>query len=221
MKQKINNIILAINGIIMAIFIAIQMKDTVPIHFGVSGEADSYGSKWTYLIFAIIPFILIWTYSIYIRKIDFENKEHNKKIERGIVVGISYFFAVLGWVFALFVSSGKEKIDDVILGTLVSGILGIFLVGISNYYGKIKKNHYLGIRLPWTLSDEENWNKTHRFSGYLGVASGILILIWTIAEYIFKIIPFYISAMIIIGTVIVVMVIIPIIYSYRLYRKSH
>ena len=52
----------------------------------------------------------------------------------------------------------------------------MFMV-IGNYLPKVKQNNTIGIRVVWTLQDEENWNATHRFSGKIWVASSILCML--------------------------------------------
>ena len=42
---------------------------------------------------------------------------------------------------------------------------------------KCRQNYTMGIKLPWTLADEDNWNRTHRMAGYVWTAGGILMLI--------------------------------------------
>lgn len=41
---------------------------------------------------------------------------------------------------------------------------------------KIRQNYTVGIRLPWTLSSEDNWDKTHRLAGKLWIVGGVLVL---------------------------------------------
>lgn len=45
--------------------------------------------------------------------------------------------------------------------SIMLGIGALFVI-IGNYMGKIRKNYFIGFRLPWTLDNEEAWNKTHR-----------------------------------------------------------
>lgn len=55
--------------------------------------------------------------------------------------------------------------------------VGVLFVIIGNYLPKCRLNYTMGIRTPWTLSGEENWNKTHRLGGKLWVAAGLLIVV--------------------------------------------
>ena len=53
----------------------------------------------------------------------------------------------------------------------------IIFILIGNYLPKCKRNFTVGIKLPWTLYDDDVWMKTHRLGGFLFVISGILILL--------------------------------------------
>ena len=81
---------------------------------------------------------------------------------------------------------------------------------IGNYMPKVKQNYTMGIKIPWTLNSEDNWNKTHRFAGFIFVLSGL----WMIAASVLNL-----NAMWAV-TPALVCVFFPVIYSYLLYRKE-
>lgn len=56
-------------------------------------------------------------------------------------------------------------------------IIGIMFMFIANILPRIQPNWSIGFRTPWTLSSTENWNRTHRLGGKLGIPIGILIII--------------------------------------------
>lgn len=58
----------------------------------------------------------------------------------------------------------------------VQVFVGIFFLVWGNYMPKCRQNYTVGIKLPWTLEDEENWNHTHRLAGWLWVLCGILVI---------------------------------------------
>ena len=65
------------------------------------------------------------------------------------------------------------------IGLIYCGTSLLFIV-IGNYLPKIKQNNTIGIRVVWTLQDEENWNATHSFSGIIWGTSGILCMLCTL-----------------------------------------
>ena len=92
---------------------------------------------------------------------------------------------------------------------LVSVFMGLVFVAVGNYLPKCRLNYTIGIKIPWTLNSEENWNKTHRLAGFVWVIGGVLIAVLSIFSTLWLIFP-----------VILVMTLIPMIYSYLLYRKG-
>jgi uncharacterized membrane protein len=64
--------------------------------------------------------------------------------------------------------------------TLLGG-LGVFFVVLGNYFGKIRRNHFIGIRTPWTLSDDENWLLTHRLGGPVFMLGGAALTLSALA----------------------------------------
>ena len=87
------------------------------------------------------------------------------------------------------------------------------MILLGNYLPKCRQNYTIGIKVPWTLNSERNWNMTHRFAGYLWVITGVvsLICLFILPREIFAIIFF-------VG--LGVMVVVPIVYSFMLYRKG-
>lgn len=54
-------------------------------------------------------------------------------------------------------------------------VIGLLLLVLGNYFGKIRKNFFVGIRTPWTLASDEVWTRTHRLGGWLFVIGGLII----------------------------------------------
>ncbi len=88
--------------------------------------------------------------------------------------------------------------------------MGVLFIVIGNYLPKTKQSYTMGIKLPWTLASEENWNRTHRLAGFLWVLCGVYFIVvsfigWSLAAFL---VP------------LAAMVLIPTVYSYLLYRKG-
>ena len=80
-----------------------------------------------------------------------------------LFAGLSIYLSALG--FAINVSR---------LGMV---FLGLIFIVIGNYLPKCRHNYTVGIRLPWTLDNEDNWNHTHRFAGYVWIIAGVVTLL--------------------------------------------
>lgn len=117
---------------------------------------------------------------------------------------VSLFYCAGTWAVALDVELGWER--------LVPASLGLLFLVIGNYMPKMKQNPTLGIRLPWTLANEENWNRTHRLGGKAWVAGGLVLLLCCLLP----------GAAMVAGMMaaILVLAVVPCVYSYWLYRKQ-
>ncbi len=92
---------------------------------------------------------------------------------------------------------------------IVGGMIGILFIVLGNYMSKNQQNYTVGIKLPWTLNSEENWNKTNRLASKLWVIGGIILLINIFLE----IDVIFLGVLILIG-------VIPAVYSFILYKKE-
>ena len=82
-------------------------------------------------------------------------------------------------------------------------------VAIGNYLPKCKQNYTMGIKLPWTLADENNWNRTHRFAGPIWVVCGLVIMLCGLIGGAF---------LWVMVAAFVVMIAAPTVYSYLLFK---
>ena len=94
---------------------------------------------------------------------------------------------------------------------IVPAFVGVLFIIIGNYLPKTKQSYSMGIKLPWTLNSEENWNRTHRLSGFLWVIGGALFLMLTFFGWW--------NLYVLLGSILA-MTLIPTVYSYLLYRKG-
>ena len=118
---------------------------------------------------------------------DPKQRDQNSKATRMIFWIIPMTSLFLG---ALIYSSAFGHILHA--SSFASLFMGILFVVLGNYLPKCKQNLTLGIKLKWTLANEENWNATHRFGGKLWVAAGILFLFGVflpVAVFLFICIP--------------------------------
>ncbi|MBQ7680708.1 MAG: SdpI family protein, partial [Oscillibacter sp.] len=62
-------------------------------------------------------------------------------------------------------------------------LTGTLFVVVGNYLPKCRQSYTVGIKLPWTLADEDNWNRTHRMAGPLWVAGGFLVILSALLQF--------------------------------------
>ena len=98
---------------------------------------------------------------------------------------------------------------DIDIGVIVNIMVGIMFIILGNYVHKVKQNYTVGMKLPWTLNSEENWNRTNRMTGWILILSGLLFLMNSLllkTEIVF--------------VVILLVILVPMIYSFILYKKG-
>lgn len=146
-----------------------------------------------------------------IKKIDpkSSNYERFNNAFQVFRVTITVFFMVL--VFAsIQISLNPESFE---MSKLVPVLIGFLFLIIGNYMPKYKHNYTMGIKTPWTLASETVWDKTHRFAGPLWVVGGLLFIIA----------PFIINDSMypyLFGFIIFIIVVVPTVYSYIVYKNE-
>ncbi len=181
-----------------------QLPEQIPTHWNAAGEVDGWSSK----VFAVfgLPLILLaaqWLCMLGTTA-DPKKENHPEKVLH-LVLWIIPVLSVVLFSLTYATALGMEAP----VGTVISVLVGLLLTIIGNYLPKCKQNYTIGIKLPWTLSSEENWNRTHRFAGRL----------WTVCGLILMLTGFFGGFGIFFG-IALLMVLAPCIYSYALHRKG-
>ncbi|WP_270616015.1 SdpI family protein [Streptococcus koreensis] len=192
--------------ILLGVMIWSQLPNQIPIHFNVADQADNFQSK-PLVVFGLPLFLLlVHLFVIFVTARDPKNQTMNEKMGK-----------VIYWLTPIVSLSISYLIYSKALGSttnpsiFVSALLGLIFVIMGNYMPKLKVNHTVGIRLPWTLQSEENWYKTHRLAGKLWVLGGLILLLEAGLQFA---VPY------VMGIVILTIVFIPVMYSYQLSQKN-
>ena len=182
-----------------------KLPEQVPIHWDINGNVDGYGTK-VQAVF-IMPLILVFFQWVCAVGTSLDPKKQN--INDKIFTLVLWIIPVISLLCNSFVYATVlgHKINVNVIMPLFFGALFII---VGNLLPKCKQSYTMGIKLPWTLNDEENWNKTHRMAGFLWVIGGVVIM----ASAIFG--AFWISLIMLLP-----MVVVPVVYSYSLYKKKN
>jgi len=90
--------------------------------------------------------------------------------------------------------------------------IGLLFIFIGFMLRQAKRNFFIGIRTPWTLSSDNVWNETHRVGAVLFMISGVLAFI---GGFFGGTTAFWMMLVPIIGSTIFLLV-----YSYVLYQRE-
>ena len=194
---------------ILAIIAWPHAPDSIPIHWGISGEPDNYAGKFFGLLGA--PLIAVGVYIVLtvLPRLDPRRENYPKfwgkyLVIRTVVILILVAITVVTFLWVMDV--------DVNMTIAIFMIVGLLLIVIGNYMGKLRPTWFVGIRSPWTLSSDESWNKTHRLGGWLFVIIGLGMVI---AAPFQEKVAFYI-----LGGLGAVFIIYLYVYSYLVWKKD-
>ena len=181
-----------------------QLPESIPSHWNAAGEIDGWSSK-ALTVFGL-PLLMLGLQWLCLlgTAADPKKENHPEKILQ-LVFWIIPVISVVLFIVTYAVALGKEVRVEVVMPVLV----GLVLTITGNYLPKCKQNYTIGIKIPWTLDSEENWNRTHRFAGRLWVVCGLIIMLTGFVGGFWVFLP-----------LVLVMVLVPLLYSYLLHRKG-
>lgn len=208
---KKNKGLLALTTFITALPILIglllwdRLPDSIPTHFDINGVPDSWSGK-AFAVLGIPAFMVAIHLLCSVITLADPNKQNIQEKVFRLILWICPFVSVLLCVTTYPYAMGVE-FNTTRIATLFLGFL--FLI-IGNYLPKCKQNYTVGIKLPWTLADADNWERTHRLAGRIWVLGGILIAGSTFLENL---------GLVVVFTCFAVMVLVPTAYSFLHYLK--
>lgn len=186
-----------------------HLPATMPIHWGANGEADGFATKINAMILTVGIMVLIYFIIAFVPRID-PRKENYKYFSKTYNILLN---AVLLLFFFVNMSTILQGLGyNVPMAYIAPIMAGLVFIIIGNYLQRVRSNYFMGIRTPWTLSNETVWKKTHRLSGKLFFIGGLLILISAF-------LPDGYKSVIMWGS-IVLCVAVPYLYSYLAYKKE-
>ncbi|MBX3163425.1 MAG: SdpI family protein [Bacteroidetes bacterium] len=191
-----------------------ELPEQVPLHYNANMEADRMGSKTAFLYLIIFMFLISVACSaviLFLNKID-PKKRRSEKTETKVSWILSVFMV---FVSSLVIYTTVNYVKGNDTGFFVKGIeslLAVFFILIGNFMGNIRPNHFLGVRTPWTLEDEDNWKETHRLTSKIWFFGGLIMLVFVL------ILPKNMATHIV--WFVIPLAVIPVGYSYYLFRQK-
>lgn len=190
-------------------YFAANFPERVPTHWNVAGQPDGWSSAAVGAF--LFPAIITGLYLMFLAlpAIDPKRERYAEFAKPYHVFKAS--FAVL--FFLIYAVTGLSGLGyDVPVGTVVPLLIGVLFVILGNYLSKVKMNWLIGIRTPWTLSDERIWNRTHRLAGKLFAAAGVVLAVQGFIPEAARV-PSFAAA-------IAAAAAVPVAYSYVEYRRG-
>jgi len=207
-KKELLPIIIILIMFLIGFYFYPQFPERMPIHWNAKGEIDGYGSRFSglfliplvslgiYLLFLVIPKIAVYKKNI---------KDFSKYFFGFKLVFVLFFFCL--YVVTILQTIGYRFSMNYFMFPAIAALF--YFIGYILKFAK--RNFFIGIRTPWTLSNDEVWNKTHFLGSKMFKIASIVAFfgiffgkygIW------FIMIPILVGVLFLVG------------YSYLIYQKE-
>lgn len=203
-------ILLTIVTIVLAVFTYPLLPEQVASHWNADGQVNGYMSRgWAVAMAPIIMLVLLVLHFI-IPRIDpmKQNIAEFKPQFNRFWVGLFVFFF---YVFSLTLLWNLGVHFD--FGYALVPAMALLFYFLGEFIEKSKRNFFMGIRTPWTLSSDTVWGKTQSLGGKMFKLSGILTLLGGM-------ISGRVAFAVMIASVIT-SVIVSTVYSYLVFKKEN
>jgi uncharacterized membrane protein len=214
-KKMVLFYVLLLIGIpfVYAAYLYPSLPEIIPTHFNIKGEADGFGGKGSiYLGPSIMGMASLFTYFFltYIKKID---PKRSEQVEDGLFQKFGFFTVLFLTALSMVILYATSH-QGISIEKLLFPLMGLAFAGMGLYMPKIKQNYFAGFKLPWTLDNIDNWNATHKIAGKVWLYGGIL-------QFVSGIIFSSVTSFVIFFIDMIVMVLVPTIYSYRMFKNGN
>ena len=205
-RTLIVSVVFVLTAALVAAWLYPRLPARLPVHWDLQGHVNGYMPRfWG----AAFPALMIFALAMVTALLPLISPRR---------FGITPFMSAYGIVML-----GVQGVVLVVgLCTLLDGAgyalpmptiamlsVGVLLMVIGNYMGKLRRNFFIGIRTPWTLASDAVWERTHRLGGWLFMLAGLVMVVGVIAGA-----PLWLS-----WGAIAAAVLIPCVYSFRIYRR--
>lgn len=192
-----------------------SLPDTIPIHFNAKGEADGFGKRSTiWVMVLILTFVSLGIYLLIanIHRIDPRKaKSANPDVYKQLAFVVLVFMTIVQMLVcnAIIFPDSNDS-----MATLIFAAMGLLFAAMGYLMRNVPPNYFIGLRLPWTLEDDQNWAATHRVMSVLWVVGGgVLAILAFLLSFTATLIAFF--------CVLVLVLLMPVIYSYQHYKRNH
>lgn len=209
MRNRNFGFVVAVLAAAFSVWAYPRLPDVVTTHWNLKGEPDGYSSR--LLAAGLLPLFLAVLPLIFrvLPKIDPKGENYSKFGEAYWLIANSVLLFLAGVHVVVLLNAMGTPVDI----NLVIGLgVGLLLMVMGNYLGKVQPNWFMGVRTPWTLASETVWRKTNRTAGWLFVLAGLLI---AVASFVPSI-----PTVTVMGISIALAALIPVVQSYVLWKRE-
>jgi len=206
--QEIITIGLLALAAVLSFYFYQNFPGQVATHWNFAGEADAYSGRAFAAFFFPALAIGIYLLMTFLPLVDPKRERYAEFGKAYNVLRLSITILMIG-LYGIMSWNGLGH--EAPINIVVPFAIGLLFIIIGNFLPKVKRNWFVGIRTPWTLSREDIWNKTHRLGGKMFVFAGLLMILMVFApQALYPWMFGFVIALLVFGTIG---------YSWFLWRK--
>lgn len=151
-----------------------QLPDPMPSHWNAAGQVDGYMSKFWGIFMMPLMTAGITLLLIAVPQIDplKANIAKFRGLFNAFIVGFVVYMLYV-YALTLFASLGY----DFNMTIMLLPVMGILFIGLGYMMKSAKRNFFIGIRTPWTLSSDVVWDETHKLGAKTFMISGVVVIL--------------------------------------------
>jgi len=207
-STTISGVLIAI-ALIAGLVLYARLPDPMPSHWNAAGQIDGYMSKfWGIFLMPIITVALMAIFLV-IPQID-PLKANIAKFQDVFNLFIVVFVAYMLYIYALTLAASLGYQFNMTI--MLLPVVGLLFIGVGYMMSKAKRNFFIGIRTPWTLSSDTVWDETHKLGAKMfTLGGGVTIVSAFLGE----------NGIWLMLVAMLAAAIVPIVYSYILWRHDN
>lgn len=207
--STIISVILIAIALIAGIFLYARLPDPMPSHWNAAGQVDGYMSRfWGIFLMPIITVALVALFLV-IPQID-PLKANIARFRGAFNWFIVAFVAYMLYIYALTLAASLGFQFNMTI--MLLPVVGLLFIGAGYMMGQAKRNFFIGIRTPWTLSSETVWDETHKLGSKLFMIGGVVTIVSAFLGE---------NGIWLMLVAMLAAAFVPIVYSYILWRREN
>ena len=151
-----------------------RLPDRLPVHWGLHGEVNGWGSKISVTLGMPLLCAAFWALLNGVRRTD-PRRDNYEKFSSSFDLIVAASVTLIAAME--FVTIGAALGWRIPVERVAPACIGLFLIAIGNVFPRLRSNWFIGIRTPWALSDDRVWERTQRVAGYGLVLAGVLLVL--------------------------------------------
>jgi uncharacterized membrane protein len=177
MSTKLTTILVSIIiliSVIAGVVVYDLLPDPMASHWGPNDQVDGYMSKFWGVF--MMPLVSLGMFLIFLLIPHLDPlKENIAKFREAFNIFIIVIMVFLGyiWKLTIFWNLGWTFFK---MSTAILPAMGLLFFFIGYMLRKAKRNWFIGIRTPWTLSSDSVWDEIHRLGATMFMVSGVVAI---------------------------------------------